>query len=99
MLINFKTKKMQHFWNNYKSALRRDIATLQDVYKNPSARKIKVYEQCVRTFHDLNGRDFAIISSNRSVFTVAFIYREDGKEWFLVKTSADQYIISEIKED
>ena len=98
MLIGFKTKKMQHFWNNYKSALRYHLATLQDVYNKPSAKKIKAYEQCVRTFHNLNGRDFAIISSNRNVFTVAFIYIEDGKEWFLVETPTDQYI-SEIKED
>ena len=98
MLIDFKTKKMQHFWNNYKYALRHGIATLQDVYKNPSAKKIKAYEQCVKIFYDLNGRDFAIISSNRNIFTVAFIYREDGKKWFLVETPTDQYI-SEIKED
>ena len=98
MLINFKTKKMQRFWNSYKYALSHHLATLQDVYNKPSAKKIKAYEQCVRTFHDLNGRDFAIISSNRNVFTVAFIYIEDGKEWFLVETSTDQYI-SEIKED
>lgn len=98
MLIGFKTKKMQRFWDSYKFALRHNIATLQDIYKKPSAKKIKAYEQCVRTFHDLDGRDFAIISSNRNVFTVAFIYREDGKEWFLVETPTDQYI-SEIKED
>lgn len=98
MLINFKTKKMQHFWNSYKSALSHHIATLQDVYKNPSAKKIKAYEQCVRIFNDLSGRDFAIISSNRNVFTVAFIYIEDGKEWFLVETPTNQYT-SEIKED
>lgn len=98
MLINFKTKKMQHFWNSYKSALKHHLATLQDVYKNPSDKKIKAYEQCVKIFNNLNGRDFAIISSNRSVFTVAFIYTEDGKEWFLVETPTDQYI-SEIKED
>ena len=98
MLINFKTKKMQHFWNSYKSALRHYLTTLQDVYKKPSAKKIKAYEQCVRIFHDLNGRDFAIISSSSSVFTVAFIYTEDGKEWFLVETPKNQYI-SEIKED
>lgn len=98
MLINFKTKKMQYFWNSYKSALSHHLATLQDVYKNPSAKKINAYEQSVRTFHDLNGRDFAIISSNRNIFTVAFIYREDSKEWFLVETPTNQYI-SEIKED
>lgn len=98
MLINFKTKKMQHFWNSYKSALKQHLATLQDVYKNPSAKKIKAYEQCVKIFYDLNGRDFAIISSNKFSFTVAFIYIEDGKEWFLVETPTDQYI-SEIKED
>lgn len=98
MLINFKTKKMQHFWNNYKSALRHGIATLQDVYNKPSAKKIKAYEQCVKIFYDLNGRDFAIISSSRSVFTVAFTYIEDGKEWFLVETPTNQYI-SDIKED
>lgn len=98
MLINFKTKKMQHFWNRYRDALMHGITTLQDVYNKPSAKKINAYEQCVRTFNNLDGRDFAIISSNRSVFTVAFIYREDGKEWFLVETPTDQYI-SEIKED
>lgn len=98
MFINFKTEKMQHFWNNYKSALRHHLATLQDVYKNPSDKKIKAYEQCVKIFNNLNGRDFAIISSSRSVFTVAFIYIEDGKEWFLVETPTNQYI-SEIKED
>ena len=98
MLIGFKTKKMQYFWNRYKSALRHHITILEDIYNKPSVKKIKAYEQCVRVFHDLNGRDFAIISSNRNVFTVAFIYIEDGKEWFLVETSTDQYI-SEIKED
>lgn len=98
MLINFKTKKMQRFWNRYRDALWHHIATLQDVYKNPSAKKIKAYEQCVKIFNNLNGRDFAIISSNRFSFTVAFIYIEDGKEWFLVETPTDQYI-SEIKED
>ena len=98
MLINFKTEKMQRFWNRYKSALSHDITILEDIYKKPSAKKIKAYEQCVRTFHDLSGRDFAIISSNRYVFTVAFIYIEDGKEWFLVETPTGQYI-SEIKED
>lgn len=98
MLINFKTKKMQRFWNKYKSALRHHLTILEDIYNKPSAKKIKAYEQCVRTFHDLNGRDFAIISSNRNIFTVAFIYREDGKEWFLVETPTDQYI-SEIEED
>lgn len=98
MLINFKTKKMQHFWNSYKSALRHHLTILEDIYNKPSAKKIKAYEQCVRIFHDLNGRDFAIISSNRNAFTVAFIYIEDGKEWFLVETPTNQYI-SEIKED
>lgn len=98
MFINFKTKKMQHFWNNYKSALSYHLATLQDVYNKPSAKKIKVYEQCVRIFHGLNGRDFAIISSNKHSFTVAFIYRKYDKEWFLVETLTGQYI-SEIKED
>lgn len=98
MFINFKTKKMQYFWNNYKYALRQHLATLQDVYKKPSAKKINAYEQCVRTFNNLNGRDFAIISSNTFSFTVAFTYIEDGKEWFLVETPTNQYI-SEIKED
>ena len=98
MFIDFKTKKMQHFWNSYKSALRHHLATLQDVYNKPSAKKIKAYMQCVKIVNDLRGRDFAIISSNRSVFTVAFIYIEDGKEWFLVETPTNQYI-SEIKED
>lgn len=98
MLIGFKTKKMQCFWNRYKSALSHHLATLQDVYNKHSAKKIKAYEQCARIFHDLNGRDFAIISSNKSSFTVAFIYIEDGKEWFLVETPTDQYI-SEIEED
>lgn len=98
MLINFKTEKMQRFWNRYKFALRHHITTLQDVYKKPSAKKIKAYEQCVRTFHDLNGRDFAIILNNSFLFSTAFIYIEDGKEWFLVETPTNQYI-SEIKED
>lgn len=98
MLIDFKTKKIQHFWNNYKSALKHHLVTLQDVYKKPSDKKLKAYVQCVKTFNDLRGRDFAIISSNKNVFTVAFIYIEDGKEWFLVETATDQYI-SEIKED
>ena len=98
MFINFKTKKMQRFWNSYKFALRHNIATLQDVYKKPSAKKINAYELWVSIFHDLNGRDFAIISSNSFSFTVAFIYIEDGKEWFLVETPTNQYI-SEIKED
>ena len=98
MFIDFKTKKMQHFWNNYKSALRHHLTILEDIYNKPSAKKIKAYEQCVKMFHDLNGRDFAIISSNRNTFTVAFIYTEDNKEWFLVETPTNQYI-SEIKED
>lgn len=98
MLIDFKTKKMQHFWNSHKSALRHHLTKLEDIYNKPSAKKIKAYEQCVRTFNNLRGRDFAIISSNRYVFTVAFIYIEDGKEWFLVETPTNQYI-SEIKED
>lgn len=98
MLIGFKTKKMQLFWNRYKSALSHHITILEDIYNKPSAKKIKAYEQCVRTFHDLSGRDFAIISSSKFSFTVAFIYIEDGKEWFLVETPTDQYI-SEIEED
>lgn len=98
MFINFKTKKMQHFWNSYKSALRHHIATLQDVYKKPSAKKIKTYDYCCKIFNNLNGRDFAIISSSISYFTAAFTYIEDGKKWFLVETPTNQYI-SEIKED
>lgn len=89
---------MQCYWNRYKFALRHGITTLQDVYKNPSAKKINVYKQYVRTFYDLNGRDFAIISSSSFSFTIAFLYEEDGKKWFLVKTRTNQYI-SEIKED
>ena len=98
MFINFKTKKMQYYWNSYKFALRHGITTLQDVYKNPSAKKINNYKQCVRTLYDINGRDFAIISSNNYSFTIAFTFGGDGKKWFLVKTKTNQYI-SEIKED
>lgn len=98
MFIDFKTKKIQHFWNSYKFALKHHLTTLEDIYNEYSAKKLKAYRQCVKTFNDLRGRDFAIISSNRYVFTVAFIYIEDGKEWFLVETPTDQYI-SEIKED
>lgn len=96
--INFRTKKIQHFWNRYEFALRHNITTLHNVYKNPSAKKLEAYNSCRKTFSNLNGRDFVIISSNNFSFTVAFIYREDGRKWFLVETRSGQYI-SEIKED
>ena len=54
---------------------------LRDVYKRPSAAKIKAFEYCVSLCDLFKGRDFAISRYNHYAFTVMFDFDnpETGK--------------------
>lgn len=98
MKMKFNTKKMQYFYSKYKAAINRGDFSIENIYKNPSDKKIKVWQHILRIYNDLGGRDLAIISHSIYYFSAAFKFRENNKEFFLVVTPFSQYI-SEINED
>lgn len=96
--MNFETLKMQRWYNMYQFALKHGYYSLELVYKNPSARKQEEWQHICKIFTDLNGHGLAVISYNSFFFAAAFIFRENGKKYFVVETHTEQYI-SEMKED
>lgn len=97
MEMKFNTEKMQYFYRKYKAAINRGDFSIENIYKNPSDEKIKIWQHILQICYDLGGRDLAIISHSVYYFSAAFKFRENNKEFFLVYTPFSQYI-SEIKE-
>lgn len=97
MQMNFKTKKMQHFYEKYKAALEHGDWSIENVYKDPSTKKIEAWQEVCRIYTNLGGRKLAVISHTAQYFTAAFMFEEDGKNFFLVETPFGQYI-SEVQD-
>lgn len=92
MTVDFKTKKMQHFYERYKAALDRGDFSINNVYKDPSDNKIKAWQDVCKICTNLVGTGLAVISYTAQYFTAAFMFKEDGKKFFLVETAFGQYI-------
>lgn len=92
MTIDFNSKKMQHFYTKYKAALDRGDWSIENVYKDPSDNKIKAWQDVCKICTNLGGTGLAVISHTVQYFTAAFMFKEDGRKFFLVETAFGQYI-------
>lgn len=97
MTLDFKSKKMQYFYERYQAALDRGDYTLHSVYKNPSENKQDAWLEVLKIYQNLDGHGLAVISHSAQYFTAAFMFEENHKKFFLVETPFGQYI-SEVKE-
>lgn len=70
------TKKQQALWEQYKRATKRELG---ECYANPSAAKRQAYNCISMQCSMLNGWGIRIPSYNTMMFTMAFLYKEDGK--------------------
>lgn len=70
------TKKQQGLWEQYKRAYK---TNLYQCYANPSVAKRAAYRNIQTKCFLLHGWDIRIPSYNTMMFTMAFLYKKDGK--------------------
>lgn len=66
---------------------------LYQAYKSPSWRKVRAYRNCLADMAFMKGYDPRICSANCHFFSLAFRYKENGKECLRYYTGRNTYDI------
>lgn len=78
------TKKQQALWEQYKRATKSDLC---ECYKCASAAKERAYHEIMVLCFNLDGWGIRIPSYNTMMFTMAFLYKKDGKTMLHYETN------------
>ena len=82
------TKRQQQMVNAWR---RSEVETIWQAYKNPSYAKEKAFNYCMNKCKEMNGYRPRITGSSCFVFSFAFVYWLDGKEYMHYETAQNTY--------
>lgn len=85
-----KSKLAQHFLDCYS---RSNITSLYGAYKQPSARKQRIFQQVNAIREKVGGHDPKIISYNTFIFTYAYTVSALDGVYLLIETATTRYSI------
>ena len=96
--LNGEEKKLENtkvIKNQYNSYLRSDEYDIWDAYKQPSRRKERAWEACIKDCEEHGGYGLKIAGHNTSTFSAGFLFRdEDGNEIYChITPYYDRYMI------
>lgn len=78
------TKKQQGLWEQYKRATK---SNLHECYARPSEAKVQAFNGIMRWCFLLDGWGIRIPSYNTMMFTMAFLYKNNGKTMLHYETN------------
>lgn len=82
------TKKQQVLWEQYKRA---DKRKLDECYKSPSEHKQAAFQKIHMKCFFMEGWRIRIPSYNAQMFTMAFLYKKDGKTMLHYETRCNEW--------
>jgi len=89
-IVSENTKRCQGMVWAYEHS---DKTSLSEIYKKPSDKKKRAYDNCKKIMKDLNGYDFRLTGYNYEAFSAAFKCNVDGTEVLIYLTRDHNYII------
>lgn len=80
------TKKELEVIRNYKNS---DTYSIYEAYERPSYNKERTFEVILREMDEKNGYGMRILSKNTFVYTCAYRFEENGKEYLRYHTPSN----------
>ena len=87
------TKKERSMVISYQHACMNGYKSVMEAYRNPSSAKVKAEEDILAAKISDGGYDYYVCGHNSNVFSCAYKYRRDGKEYLAYFTYASRYDI------